>query len=178
DGVKAILLFELLQYEIQDNNQYFAYCMADILFRMKNYGFLVLDSLEFMRNKYVSILLHTALHIVGDLTRKEFSMRSEYEIVSDESSGRVDYEIKKSENLIYVTKDKVHPGEISQASEILYSIEFNKKALEKNSEKYQVLCKGVKKILGIIVGLLKDRACVEKSPDTKRARVEGYHAKK
>jgi len=70
------------------------------------------------------------------------------------------------------------PGEISQASEIPYSIEFNKKALEENSEEYQTLYKGVKKVLGIIVGLLKDRACVEKSPATKRTRVEGYRAKK
>ncbi len=36
------------------------------------------------------------------------------------------------------------PGEISQASETPYTIEFNKKALEKNSEEYQVLSKGVK----------------------------------
>ncbi|CAG8699237.1 14166_t:CDS:2, partial [Gigaspora rosea] len=172
DGVEAIPLFELPRYEIQDNDQHFAHCMADILFRMKHYGSLVLDSLESMRNEYVSTLLHTSLHIAGDLTRKEFSMRPEYEIVGDESSGRVDYGIKESENLICVTEDKkkreweddyfdylygivtsakdwhfllYSPGEISQASEIPYSIEFNKKALEKNSEEYQALYKGVKK---------------------------------
>jgi len=50
--------------------------------------------------------------------------------------------------------------------------------LEKNSEEYEALCKGVKKVLGVIVGLLKDRACVGKSPATKRARVEGYRTKK
>src|SRR6266516_5917359 len=43
------------------------------------------------------------------------------------------------------------PGEISQASEIPYSIEFNKKALEKNSEEYHTLRKNVKKVLGVIV---------------------------
>ncbi|RIB27802.1 hypothetical protein C2G38_2029063 [Gigaspora rosea] len=107
DGVEAIPLFELPRYEIQDNDQHFAHCMADILFRMKHYGSLVLDSLESMRNEYVSTLLHTSLHIAGDLTRKEFSMRPEYEIVGDESSGRVDYGIKESENLICVTEDKV-----------------------------------------------------------------------
>ena len=70
------------------------------------------------------------------------------------------------------------PGEIAQASDTALTIEFTKKALEKNSEEYEALCKGVKKVLGVIVGLLKDRACVEKSPATKRARVEGYRAKK
>ncbi|CAG8611414.1 2778_t:CDS:2, partial [Ambispora gerdemannii] len=180
-GVEAIPLFELPRYEIEDNDQHFAHCMADILFRMKHYGSLVLDSLESMRNEYVSTLLHTALHIAGDLTRKEFSMRPEYEIVGDESSGRVDYGIKESENLICVTEDKVQRSileEISQASEVPYSIEFNKKALEKKLRGIPNIFKGVKKVLGIIVELLKDRACVEKSPDSKRARVEGYRTKK
>jgi len=94
DGIESIPLFTLPTYEIQDNDKHFAHCMADILFRMKHYGSLVLDSLESMRNEYVSTLLHTALHIAGDLTRKEFSMRPEYEIIGDESSGRVDYGIK------------------------------------------------------------------------------------
>ncbi|CAG8626147.1 828_t:CDS:2, partial [Ambispora leptoticha] len=80
DRVEAIPLFELPRYEIQDNDQHIAHCMADILFRMKHYG---------------------------DLTKKEFSMRPEYEIIGDESSGRVDYGIKESENLICVTEDKV-----------------------------------------------------------------------
>ena len=47
-----------------------------------------------MRNEYVSTILHTALHIAGDVTGKEFSMRPEYEIIGDENSGRVDYAIK------------------------------------------------------------------------------------
>src|SRR6185369_15385185 len=67
------------------------------------------------------------------------------------------------------------PGEIAQASDTALTIEFTKKALEKNSEEYKALYKGVKKVLGVIVGLLKDRACVEKSPATKRARVERYN---
>ncbi len=70
------------------------------------------------------------------------------------------------------------PGQISKASDTALSIEFTKKALEKNSEEYRALFKGVKKVLGVIVGLLKDRACVEKTPATKRARVEGYRVKK
>ena len=38
--------------------------------------------------------------------------------------------------------------------------------------------KGVKKVLGIIIGLLEDRACVEEESDRKRARIEGYRSKK
>jgi hypothetical protein len=35
-----------------------------------------------------------ALHIAGDDTSKEFSMKPEYEIIGDECYGRVDYAIK------------------------------------------------------------------------------------
>ncbi|UZO16663.1 uncharacterized protein OCT59_008043 [Rhizophagus irregularis] len=55
-------------------NEHFEHCMTEILV---SYGSLVVDSLEDMRNEYVSIILHTA----GDATNKEFSMRPEYEII-------------------------------------------------------------------------------------------------
>ncbi|RIA88255.1 hypothetical protein C1645_826619 [Glomus cerebriforme] len=70
------------------------------------------------------------------------------------------------------------PGKISKASDTVYSIEFTKKALDLNSNSYKSLCNSVKEILGIIVGLLKDRACAEEEPDRKRARIEEYHLKK
>ncbi|GBB88272.1 hypothetical protein RclHR1_02330001 [Rhizophagus clarus] len=47
-----------------------------------------------MRNEYVSIILHTALRIAEDIMKKKFSMRPEYEIIRDESSGQVNYAIK------------------------------------------------------------------------------------
>jgi hypothetical protein len=49
--------------------------MAEILVRLKNYGSLLVDSLETMRNEYVVAILHSALHIVRDNTKKEFSTR-------------------------------------------------------------------------------------------------------
>jgi hypothetical protein len=70
--------------------------MADIKLRLQSYGTLVMTSLESMRNEYVSTILHTALRIAEDATKKKFSMRPEYEIIGDESSGRVDYAIKVS----------------------------------------------------------------------------------
>ena len=70
------------------------------------------------------------------------------------------------------------PGEILQASKAPFSIEFVEEALVENSEEYKTLCKGVKKVLGIIIGLLEDRACVEEESERKRARIEGYRSKK
>ena len=90
-GIDSI--FSLQTHEIQDSNKH---CMVEILVRLKNYGSLVFDSLEAMRNEYVVAILHTAINITRDATGKEFSMRPEYKIIGDESSGRVDYAIKVS----------------------------------------------------------------------------------
>ena len=63
----------------------------------------------------------------------------------------------------------VYSGEISQGSKLPFSIEFSEDALNKNSVEYQTLRNGVKKILGVVVGLLRDRACAEDdSPQSKR----------
>jgi len=39
--------------------------MAEILVRLKNYGSLVVNSLEAMRNEYVVAILHTAIILQG-----------------------------------------------------------------------------------------------------------------
>ena len=71
------------------------------------------------------------------------------------------------------------PNEISQESEAPFTISFNRKALNKESEEYQTLYNGVKKVLGMVVGMLIDRASAEdESPSKKKARVEGYRSKK
>ena len=69
--------------------------ILNYIWPISSYGLRVmLTSLDSMRNEYVSTILHTALRIAEDTTKKKFSMRPEYEIIGDESSGRVDYAIK------------------------------------------------------------------------------------
>ncbi|GBB94481.1 hypothetical protein RclHR1_23620003 [Rhizophagus clarus] len=221
EGTEIIPLFIPQTYEIKEDNKHFLLCMADINLRLQSYGTLMMTSLESMRNEYVSTILHTALRIAEDATNKKFSMKPEYEIIGDESCGRVDYAIKDEESLICITEDKVQqkltegfaqnikqlessyetnkrkrkrdddyfdylyrivtsardwhfllysPGEILQASKAPFSIEFVEESLVENSEEYQTLHKGVRKVLGIIVGLLKDRACAEEEPERKRVR--------
>ena len=71
------------------------------------------------------------------------------------------------------------PRKISKASDTAYSIEFTKKALDPNSNSYKSLCNSVKEVLGVIVGLLKDRACAEDdSPSKKKSIIEEYRSKK
>ncbi|GES97813.1 hypothetical protein GLOIN_2v1717333 [Rhizophagus clarus] len=186
EGTEIIPLFTPRIHEIPDENKHLELCMADIKLRLKSYGTLVMTSLESMRNEYVSTILHTALRIAEDITKKKFSMRPEYEIIEDESSGRVDYAIKESEDLICITEDKVQQKltegfaqNIKQLESSFqtnkrkrkrdedyfdYLIEFVEEALVENSEEYKTLRKGVKKVLGIIIGLLEDRACPALAP--------------
>ncbi|PKK60314.1 hypothetical protein RhiirC2_793508 [Rhizophagus irregularis] len=42
-------------------------------------------------------VLSDALNIAREVTCKEFNMRPEYEVIGDESRGRVDYAIKKAD---------------------------------------------------------------------------------
>ena len=70
------------------------------------------------------------------------------------------------------------PDEISQVSELLLAIKFNKKALDKDSEEYKTLHSGVKKVLEMVVGMVIDKACAEEKPDRKRVRIENYRLKK
>uniref|UniRef100_U9SPK4 Uncharacterized protein n=1 Tax=Rhizophagus irregularis (strain DAOM 181602 / DAOM 197198 / MUCL 43194) TaxID=747089 RepID=U9SPK4_RHIID len=41
-------------------------------------------------------------------------------------------------------------------------------ALDKESVEYQTLRNGAKKVLGVVVGLLKDRACAEDDPPQRK----------
>ncbi|RIA90954.1 hypothetical protein C1645_822620 [Glomus cerebriforme] len=45
---------------------------------LRNYGLEILVSLESMCNEYISMILHTIIHITRNLTGKSFSMRLKY----------------------------------------------------------------------------------------------------
>ncbi|PKY60486.1 hypothetical protein RhiirA4_412727 [Rhizophagus irregularis] len=51
-----------------------------------------------------------------------------------------------------------------------YHIALNKKIMKDDAE---LRC-GIKKVMGVIVGLLKDRVEVDDSPDSKRARTKKF----
>ncbi|CAG8642239.1 520_t:CDS:2, partial [Funneliformis caledonium] len=97
EGTEVIPLFTPQIHKVPDDNKHLELCMADIKLQLQNYGMLVITSLESMRNEYVSTILYTTLHIAEDAMKKKFSMRPEYEIIGDESSGQVNYAIKPIE---------------------------------------------------------------------------------
>ncbi|RIA84911.1 hypothetical protein C1645_831565 [Glomus cerebriforme] len=55
----------------------------------------------------------------------------------------------------------------------------NESALKEGSEEEKDLCKNVRRVMEVIIGLLKDRLeSVDEEPDRKRARIEEYYSKK
>ena len=67
-----IPLFKLQTHGIQDSDEHYKHCIeGKIMVRLKNYGTLVVDSLEAIRNEYVISILHTEINIARD-SRKGF----------------------------------------------------------------------------------------------------------
>ena len=61
------------------------------------------------------------------------------------------------------------PNGIFSTSGSEYQINLTKSAVKENPE---LLQNNVKRVIGIIVGLLKDRVSVDSSPTSKRARIK------
>jgi type II restriction/modification system DNA methylase subunit YeeA len=108
NGLDSIPLFSPPTYKIQDDNEVFKRCMVEILGRMRSYGSLQDDSLEAMRNEYVVALLHAAIHIAINETKKKIIMRPQCSVVGEVSKGRTDYAIKEADELICITENKQH----------------------------------------------------------------------
>ncbi|RGB24410.1 hypothetical protein C1646_676401 [Rhizophagus diaphanus] len=127
-----------------------------------------------MLNEYVASILHTALHIVRDDTKKDLSIRPQHETIGEKSSCRLlhkridpdkqlesSYEMNKIKrkqademiSIISMVFDNrqglaflaLFSSEIFRTSEAPFTIEFNKKALDENSEEFHALRKrGIK----------------------------------
>ena len=63
------------------------------------------------------------------------------------------------------------PDGIFSTSGSEYQINLTKSAVKENPE---LLRNNVKRVIGIIVGLLKDRVSVDSSPTSKRARIKKF----
>jgi hypothetical protein len=68
-------------------------------------------------------------------------------------------------------------GRISCTSKRPYNIVFSEASLKKDSVDERELRKNVKRVIEVIVGILIDRINVEKTPDSKKARIEKYFKK-
>ena len=97
-------------HHIDEEEPAFKFCIEDIIRRIRNMG-PVVDSNEAMRCEYISTILHTAVSLLKGLV-----ILPQMEVSGDESSGRVDYAIKKIidnllEEILCITEGKQNlPG--------------------------------------------------------------------
>src|SRR3954453_21335929 len=115
----------IVPHPIDEKSPEFKLCIDDILRRIKNMG-PVVDSNEAMRYEYISTILHTAVSILGGLV-----ILPQMNVSGSDSSGRVDYAIKKIlddllEEIICITEGKQNqPGK--GQDKILYNVKVHVK---------------------------------------------------
>ncbi|GES86503.1 hypothetical protein GLOIN_2v1709121 [Rhizophagus clarus] len=187
DGrITDIPQFTLKPHNIDDKNEALVHCLKDIRLRLRNMG-PVVESNEAIRCEYISVILHACINIVRELTGKKISLNPQFEVVGEKNTGRVDYAIKALEELICITEGKQYQIAIGFAQNVIQcenrisctsrnplNIRFVETALEEGSEDEKELCKNVKRVMEVIVGLLRERVDVEKEPKNKKARVQEY----
>ncbi|RIA82578.1 hypothetical protein C1645_835148 [Glomus cerebriforme] len=152
--------------------------MAEILVRLKNYGSLVVDSLEANRNVAI---LHTAINVTRDATGKESRSRGLTCVTEDKPQRNIvegfAQNIKQIESSFQTNKRK-RKRDDDDDFDYLYGIVTTTRdwhfllytpgiISQGESIEYQTLRNGIKKVLGIVVGLLKDRACAEREQTAK-----------
>src|SRR5947207_9497492 len=100
-------------------------------------GTLLADSNEAMRCEYISTILHASLYIVKRITTdKELTLAPQLEVVSEESTGQVDYAIKALEELICITEGKLHQVTMGFAQNLVQcesALQVNKKNRKRKS---------------------------------------------
>jgi hypothetical protein len=66
----------------------------------------VIESNKAICCEYISAILYACINIVRELTRKKISLNPQFEVVSEENTGYVDYAIQVLEELICITEGK------------------------------------------------------------------------
>lgn len=86
--------------------------------------------------------LRKATNIIS-IVWQEFSMRPECEIIGNENSGRVDYAIRDTDNLICITEDKIEgkiiEGFAQNIVQLESSYETNRKKRKRDDEYFDYL---------------------------------------
>ncbi|RIA94328.1 hypothetical protein C1645_818138 [Glomus cerebriforme] len=97
----------------------------------------------------------------------------------EENGNNIPYHLKRTYESLTRRQRELYDDLSSHGSKLPFSIKFSEDALDKESVKYQILHNGLRKVLGIVVSLLKDRVCAENdSPSKKKARIEEYRFEK
>ena len=99
-------------------------------------GTILADSNEAVRCEYISTILHASLHIVKRIIDKELTLAPQFEVIGEESTGRVDYAIKTLEELICITEGKLNQVTMGFAQNLVQcesALQVNKKNRKRKS---------------------------------------------
>ncbi|PKY32028.1 hypothetical protein RhiirB3_449938 [Rhizophagus irregularis] len=164
--------------EINDDDKAFEHCMEDIILKLSNVETMT-DANEATRCEFISSILHASIAIAKKLTSQDIFIVLQKDISGEDATGRVDYAIKvwKTSSVLpkgshailrlVMLSTEWHfiiytPDGIYCTSGSEYQINLTKSSIKDSPE---LLRSNVKRVIGIIVGLLKDRVSVDSSPD-------------
>ncbi|GES98263.1 hypothetical protein GLOIN_2v1688027 [Rhizophagus clarus] len=177
-------------HHIDEENPAFKFCIEDILRRIKNMG-PVVDSNEAMWCEYILTILHTVVTIFEGLV-----ILPQMEVSGDDSSGCVDYAIKRIidnllEEIICITEGKQNLPGIGIAQNLIQcksSCEQNLDTLKKKrtaDEAFEERTQGLYRLTQECEedfrgyrGLLEDRVSASEEPANKKRRVKEIIKKK
>ncbi|CAB4411645.1 unnamed protein product [Rhizophagus irregularis] len=182
--------------EINDDDKAFCYCMDDIILKLSNME-TITDANEATHCEFISALLHASIAIAKNLTSQDIFIVLQKDVFGEDTTGQNLAQLesafqsnKKKQTAdqafgndyfdyiygIMLTGTEWHfimyiPDGIYSTSGSEYQINLTKSAIKENPE---LTLKQRERVIGIIVGLLKDRVSVDSSPSSKRARIKKF----
>ncbi|RHZ63160.1 hypothetical protein Glove_332g6 [Diversispora epigaea] len=169
------ICFSLVFEEIDDNDKALKQCMKDITLRLSNLETMQSNANEVTRCVFMTSILNASLAIVRRLTNEEKIYIACFCAYHTNKKKRTADQAFRSDDYDYLygivsTSTEWHfiifaTDGLYCTSKNEYRINLTKEALKEDLESIR---KGVKKVIGIIVGLLKDRITVSDGPESKK----------
>ncbi|RGB33696.1 hypothetical protein C1646_815846 [Rhizophagus diaphanus] len=184
--------------EIDGADKHFRYCITEIKRKMCIIGS-AKSSNEAVRCSYIEAILLSAIYIVKDITRQRISLEPQFEVVGKQnqevlgitqnvmqlgSSYHTNKRKRKASEAFDDDFDYLY-GIVTTATD-WYFIMYTPERIYCTKADYHIdltedildddtkLCQGVKEVMGVIVGLSKDRVEVDDAPDNKRTRTKKF----
>ncbi|PKC04053.1 hypothetical protein RhiirA5_422817 [Rhizophagus irregularis] len=197
NGIGAISQFPPKTYSLENEDKELKQCIRELKRRLSNMGSVVADSNEAMRfigeesTSHVDYAIKALEELICITEGKSYQVNISFaqNLIQCESALQVNKKKRKTleDNFDYIygivtTATEWYfilytTGKISCTSQDPLNIRLVRSALNENSEAEKELCKNVKRVMEVIVGLLKDRLEVEREPSKKKKRVQGYFEK-
>ncbi|CAG8784854.1 28209_t:CDS:2, partial [Dentiscutata erythropus] len=191
EDITSIKQFAPVFEEINEDDKVFSHCIDDIILKLSNLETMI-DANEATRCEFISAILHASIAIAKNLTSQDIFIVLQKDISGKPRNIKIGYaqNLAQLESAFQTNKKKrtadqafgndyfdyiygivtagtewhfiiYTPDGIFCTSGSEYQINLTKSAIKENPD---LLRSNVKRVIGIIVGLLKDRVSVDSSP--------------